>query len=302
MSVQVGKHVRPTLETLRGQPLYTREYIYIFVCVCVCVTADIRPLCPTLTHTHTLLCFSGARGQGGQWIILEEASHSNPENFKLNIVPMMQIAYTTLMGISTAEGERNFYTQLMNMKKLDGSSLFRVLDTGLVCQLCIDNNVAADCTHKTKNVSGWKSLNRMAVFRKVMEGDKAMYAREVLGASVTGDTFAFPMKAVDNAFELPSIHLDSPVMHVCLAIDPSGGGSASDYSICTMVFQDDGTCVVHAISLFLYLYLLLYPPSLIVRVSAKTEWMHTEYSSSNPLSDLLLSPYTYSRRPYTLDP
>jgi hypothetical protein len=187
----------------------------------------------------------GARGQGGQWIILEEASHSNQDNFKLNIVPMMQLKYTTLMGISTAEGERNFYTQLMRMKNLDGSPLFRVVDTGLVCDACLANGTASECTHMMHKVSQWKSTKRMAIFKQVMKNDPEKYAREVLGAGVTAEQETFTSESVDMCIDQRPINLDEhDVRTVCVAVDPSGGGSGSDYAIVSFTYTDANECVV----------------------------------------------------------
>jgi hypothetical protein len=200
-------------------------------------------------------CALGARGQGGQWIILEEASHSNQENFKLNVVPMMQLKYTTLMGISTAEGERNFYTQLMRMKNLDGTPLFRVVDTGLVCDACMASGTAANCKHLLHKVSQWKSTKRMAIFKQVMKGDPEKYAREVLGAGVTKERGTFDTVLVDACIDQRPVQLDSHDIHtICVAIDPSGGGSGSDYAIVSFTYSNKNCVVPHITHIDIYMY------------------------------------------------
>jgi hypothetical protein len=156
---------------------------------------------------------------------------------------MMQLKYTTLMGISTAEGERNFYTQLMRMKNLDGTPLFRVVDTGLVCDACLASGKASECTHLLHKVSQWKSTKRMAIFKQVMKGDPEKYAREVLGAGVTTERGTFDTDVVDACFAKDAMLLHGPLPTICVAIDPSGGGSGSDYAIVSFTMMDD-KCVV----------------------------------------------------------
>lgn len=122
----------------------------------------------------------------------------------------------------------------MNMKRPDGGSLFRVLDTGLVCDDCLKARKASECTHKRGKVANWKSTRRMDIFKHVMKGDPEKYAREVLGAGVSGDTQAFESESVDVAIDASAFKFESDVDMIWLAIDPSGGGSASDYAICSI--------------------------------------------------------------------
>jgi hypothetical protein len=192
---------------------------------------------------------------------------------------MMQLKYTTLMGISTAEGERNFYTQLMRMKNLDGTPLFRVVDTGLVCDACLASGKASECTHLLHKVSQWKSTKRMAIFKQVMKGDPEKYAREVLGAGVTTERGTFDTDVVDACFAKDAMLLHGPLPTICVAIDPSGGGSGSDYAIVSFTMMDD-KCVVPTHTPPLTHHITHHSPTL--PVSYPMQWYRVGYNSTYP--------------------
>jgi hypothetical protein len=121
--------------------------------------------------------------------------------------------------------------------------LFRVVDTGLVCDACLTNGTAAECTHLLHKVAEWKSTKRMAIFKQVMKGDPEKYAREVLGAGVTTERGTFDVQLVDSCLDQDTVQLNGTIRAVCVAIDPSGGGSGSDYAIVSFAYSDQD-CVV----------------------------------------------------------
>lgn len=122
----------------------------------------------------------------------------------------------------------NFYSQLLDMKRPDGSKLFNVLHISMLCDACLAEGRTA-CPHKAE-LPSWKSGERQEIIEHLMQGDKAMYMRENLGIVTQTDSFAFDQKAItalcrEETFRFLTMVTSPQVVYVC--IDPCGGGASS---------------------------------------------------------------------------
>jgi len=71
-----------------------------------------------------------------------------------------------------------------------------------------------------------------------MRSNPDLYAREMLGVVRSNDTlFVFEPKLVDEFNISAPYRFTLPPSVVWVAIDPSGGGSLSNYAIVSMTFQ-----------------------------------------------------------------
>ena len=195
----------------------------------------------------------GTKGTGGKVLILEEAARLDPKVFQETIAPLLGVAYTALLGISTPMEEDNQYSQMMNMKDGDGSNLFRTLEITLVCDACKqkgDKTAMVSCPHMSHEVPPWKQdSERQNLVKALMSTDPALLLRETAGLTTSSANVAFSTNAVD-CFErrVRGSHADdSAVSEIYIAVDPSGGGN-SETAIMSCCFTADFTLVVRTVT------------------------------------------------------
>lgn len=202
----------------------------------MCVS-DVACVCAGYEAAYTRIRV-GLRGTGADLIILEEAAFVNDKVFSTVISPVLTVEYTAILGISTAQDDLNYYSKLLNMKRPGTDELlFRVLKVGLACEACAEAGKSGSCDHRTNRLPPWKPASRHRMLQAIMGSDEAGFAREALGEIASGDHYlykAFIRHLVKN----PRVPLDKPVGAVYLAIDPSGGGAASDYTLAATILQE----------------------------------------------------------------
>lgn len=169
--------------------------------------------------------------------ILEEAAFIDPRLFKTVIVPLLGVSGTALLAISTPEADDdNYYSELMDMRDPDNPEkpLFHIIPIGLACQDCVTAGAASACTHKSSFVPPWKSAARQRKVAQILAGDKDLHAQENMGMRVSGTQYMFPAQDIIRLAQRPRVTYTEPVRVVYCAIDPSGGGSQSDYALATV--------------------------------------------------------------------
>ena len=206
-----------------------------------------------------LQCLPGTsattRGVGGNLIILEEAGFMKEEIFYTNVVPLLGVNNTALIGISTPPEELgNYYLRLFDCKNAEGEDIFTTIKVDLMCPACAEKGVS-HCPHKTEPPPAWKSEKRREMQARVYQNNQRYYLREVLGVAIPSDIHVFPGQLVDS-FMGPALvnNPDLPVIDpmglqsakfVFIGIDPCGGGTQSDTSFCAVTFrQNDSHPVV----------------------------------------------------------
>jgi hypothetical protein len=100
----------------------------------------------------------GLKGVGGKVLLLEEASRIDENVFKEVILPLTAVADTVLIGISTPLDDSNFYSQMLEMTRPDGSPLFNQLLIKTICDECLQAGLLS-CPH-INALPAWKSGER----------------------------------------------------------------------------------------------------------------------------------------------
>lgn len=200
-----------------------------------------------------LQCLPGTsastRGVGGSLIILEEAGFMKEEIFYVNVVPLLGVNGTALIGISTPPEELgNYYLKLFDCQDEEGEDIFTTIKVELVCAVCMDKGLS-HCKHKVEPPPAWKSEKRRKMQEAIYAKNRRYFLREVMGVPIPTDIYVFPSQLVD-AFMQPAV-LSNPAMastvtdpmgpekakFVFIGVDPCGGGSQSDTSFCALTFR-----------------------------------------------------------------
>lgn len=172
-------------------------------------------------------------------IILEEAAHLKPALFHNVIVPLLTVDHTALLAISSPGDEFNYYSILQDLKDANGDPLFENIRIGLACDRCVAANVEK-CPHVLKRLPAWKSEGRHELVRSIYAENQEAMKREAEGQIVSSRQFMYLKKWVD-AFAVRATEEfdDRGVQLIHVAIDPSGGGTGSDFTIVSTVQEEN---------------------------------------------------------------
>lgn len=167
---------------------------------------------------------------GAKIVVLEEASRLDRQVFEEVVIPLLGVKDTAVLAISTPLDAGNFYSQMLELKQVDGvTPLFNVLRINLICEECakLDLKDQIACPHKQHEIPPWKSSGRQQLVKTLLESNPEMYKREQLGMVTTKNNSAFPSAGVQT-FQQSSLPLPDleRISHVFVAIDPAGGGSS----------------------------------------------------------------------------
>jgi hypothetical protein len=157
------------------------------------------------------------------------------EVFYQVIVPLLEMDSCALICISTPQDSLNFYSEMFDMKGPDGKPLFRSIQVGLACEACIRANKGDSCTHNEDEIPPWKSREKFDMVKSLYGDRKDLLMRESVGAITEDQSSLFPMHWVERVFANPCTLQPADVRHLCVAVDPNGGGS-SHMAIVTSVF------------------------------------------------------------------
>jgi len=164
--------------------------------------------------------------------------------FKI-ILPIWMLTNCAILGISTAEDEFNFYSQLMTLKNSDGEPMFKTLSIVVACRDCIAAEKGKECKHMDNFQPNWKSQKKLRLLRLIYATQQELFARENLGLLESGKIFLF-RDYVPKLQKSPRKALLTNPDVVWIVIDPSGGGSRSQYGIISGTFVEDKTVVSSA--------------------------------------------------------
>lgn len=166
------------------------------------------------------------RGVGGNVIVVDEMAYIKESFFKEVIVPLLELRNAALLGISTADDEFNFYSQLIEKKDDRGEPMFKVIRAGKICDACQKLEPAEQlmCNH-IPNTEHWKSIRKNKRLKALYEDDPARGLRELGGVIASDFTPCFKKSDVNRFMdEAPRYVAQSAPSHIFLTIDPSGGG------------------------------------------------------------------------------
>lgn len=181
------------------------------------------------------------------------------EIFYTNVVPLLGVNGTALIGISTPpEDVGNYYLRLFDCQDEEGEDIFTTIKIELMCPDCMEKG-AMHCTHKTEQPPAWKSEKRRKMQESILAKNRKYFLREVLGVPIPSDIYVFTGQWIDQFMasalvmitnpQVPIVTVDPMGMEtakfVIIGIDPCGGGLQSDTSFCAVTFrQSDSHPVV----------------------------------------------------------
>jgi hypothetical protein len=180
-------------------------------------------------------------------IILEEAAFIQEGVFYEVVAPLLGVNNTTVLGISTPNGEGSYYSALLELNGPGDLPLFRVIKVGLACAACQEANAAASCTHMAHRLPVWKSAARMTKMACIMANKPDLFARENQGLVTNDAGCVFDSRLVRDMFapeQRVVLDTNSPIDMVFMAIDPAGGGAASNYAVVSHVCLNDTRVIV----------------------------------------------------------
>lgn len=159
-------------------------------------------------------------------IIIDEAAHIDQKLFYKTIVPILQMKNTSLLCLSSPEGDANYYSGLMNLKrKGTNESFFNVIDCFQICPKCLklERTKQILCRH-IKNNSHWISSRKTKELMTLYEANPEDAIREFGGIVVSDHLPALRKEDINRTFSMPKVQTTAPPKYIITSCDPSGGG------------------------------------------------------------------------------
>jgi len=191
--------------------------------------------------------FLGLRGCTADVIILEEAAHLKPQLFHNVIVPLLTVEHTSMLAITSPGDEQNYISVIQDLKNADGDELFLNVKIGMMCDKCVQES-KEKCVHQLKRLPNWKSESRHDLVRAVFGKNQEAMKREAEGMVVSNRVYLFGKKDVDAFEKREAYQFKYDVQLIEIGIDPSGGGSNSDYTIVSKCVENGKDIVSFHIS------------------------------------------------------
>lgn len=184
------------------------------------------------------------RGTGADVIIIDEAAHIDPALFFKTIVPILQMTKTSLICLSSPEGDSNYFSGLMNLKRDNGDSFFNVINCFQICARCmkLDRVKAIQCKH-IKSTAHWLSSAKTRELKLLYKASPEDAMREFGGIVVSDGKPALPKVEIEKCFASERIMTETAPPFIFTAVDPSGGGP-SHMSICSAYFSRGGELII----------------------------------------------------------
>jgi len=142
------------------------------------------------------------------------------------IVPLMEVAGTATICISTPVGSWNFYSELTELRDDRGDLLFNVIKVGMVCDRCKGTEREDECNHPTGDRPEWKPDDTFEKVKAIYGNRKTLLKREILGQVADDDNMAFRTADLKAFFgRAPATEPHEQVKTVYVAVDPNGGAN-----------------------------------------------------------------------------
>lgn len=127
------------------------------------------------------------------------------------------------MCLSSPEGDANYYSGLLNLKKPNGEPFFHVIDCFLICKACqkLERAKQINCTH-VPTATPWLSSRKIKELKQLLSPEDAL--RELAGGVVSDHKPALPKEDVNRLFALPPYLTMSSPGYIFTTCDPNGGG------------------------------------------------------------------------------
>lgn len=174
-------------------------------------------------------------------------SFMKPELYYKIILPLGGVDGTATLGISSPGDEFNYFSKLLELvDPRTNEPIFDVIRVGTVCPACAEAKVF--CTHNKKNNPIWKGQSRHELTQLIMKDQIDLFNRETGGIPSGGNNYMYDKKWLKEFENRKRYIFKNPVEILYLGIDPSGGGSSSDYTILTMAAEEGQTIVIYILT------------------------------------------------------
>jgi hypothetical protein len=156
----------------------------------------------------------------------------------------LQLKNTSLLALSSPEGNENYYSQLLNLKDKNGDPWFRVINKKMVCMECGKGDLAKQlaCDHVPKTEE-WLSYRKFERLKSLYANAPGTALQELAGVIVSEYTPCFNSEDIQVCFDLPRILTTSSPGIIFTSWDPSGGGP-SHLAGCSAYFDNFANFVV----------------------------------------------------------
>lgn len=180
------------------------------------------------------------RGTGADVIIVDEAAHIDPALFFKVIVPILQMKNTSLMCLSSPEGDSNYFSGLLNLKKDDGKPFFHVIDCFQICKACqkLERVKQINCNH-IPSTTPWLAPRKQRELKQLYKASPEDAIREFGGMVVSDYKPALPKEEITRLFGREAIMTQGSPPYIFTTCDPNGGGP-SQMSIVSVYFAGAG--------------------------------------------------------------
>jgi hypothetical protein len=153
------------------------------------------------------------------------------------IVPLLTVDHTAMLAITSPGDELNYISVIQDLKNADGGELFYNIKIGLSCAQCLEAG-KSDCKHTLKRLPNWKSESRHDMVRAVFGENQEAMQREAMGLVVSNRVYIYGKKDLDAFVKREPYVFQYEVQLIEIGIDPSGGGSGSDYTIVSKCMEN----------------------------------------------------------------
>lgn len=178
--------------------------------------------------------------------VLEEAAHIGVAVFQKVLLPLCGVNNFVIIGISTPQDESNYYSRLLDLKDHDGRPFFVALRIEQACAKCIQNNKAASCEHMQHLLPPWKSAERSRKMAAVYSNDVNSFVQENQGVVLNSSKTYIFRDYIKTFLANPPYIFDKRPSVIFVAIDPSGGGSQSQYACVALAIEGQYNVIVGA--------------------------------------------------------
>ena len=185
------------------------------------------------------------KGVGCDIGIMEEFTRCDPAVWQEVVIPLLGVNGTSIVAISTPLGEDNWYSDLIQKRRDDGTQLFNVIQYSLVCAECRRKGISSQCAHRMDLLPPWKSEGRQKLVKFLLGNSEDMFLTEAMGEISSSKSRCFSEELIDAFLLRPQNHL--PTMHksqtVFICIDPTSG-VRSELAIASLFFTSNNSLCV----------------------------------------------------------
>lgn len=166
------------------------------------------------------------RGVTLKLIALEEAATIPYELFSVILVPLLMVAGTTVVGVtSPGQRDQDLVSVLATRCNKDGV-IFDIVNRTLICDQCLMLG-RTSCEHREG--PEWKSRDRVEALAPLtgQSDDPSAHLRENLGVNISTGSHAIPRDDLDwlrSARPVPITEADTK--SIIIVEDPAGGGAS----------------------------------------------------------------------------